>query len=115
MATPSHLDLLDLARDVRRAAIGDDTDVLHAELTRLRHHLRLHVRAEHARLEEPASAAAAVTLAGQRRLLALVDALLFEAGTTTDGCRCRHRAAEIELALRRQARLEMNQHGWHLS
>lgn len=114
-ATPTHLDLLELARAVRRAAAAGNTESLHAELTRLRHRLRLHVQAELAAWGAPASAAGAVTVAGQRRLLSLVDRLLFDTGTAAGGCDCRRRAAEIELALRRQARLEMNQPGWHQS
>lgn len=104
----SHLDLLAIARRARAAVERDDSDVLHAALSRLRTALMDHVHSERHQLEALPPSSAAVALDGQRRLLSLVTDVLFtpadQAGD--DECNCLVRAAEIELSLRRQAKLE---------
>lgn len=103
----SHLDLLAIARRVRGAVEHDDTEGLHAELTRLRTAVMGHVHAERAQLVALPDSAAAVALDGQRRLLRLLtDALFDPADRGGDDCNCVVRAAEIELTVRRQAKLE---------
>jgi hypothetical protein len=52
------------------------------------------------------AATGSIITEGQRRLLRLVDEVVFEALRDEPTCTCLVRAAEIELALRRQARLE---------
>ena len=103
----SHPDLLTIAGRVRGAVEGDDTDRLHAELSRLRAALMDHIHAERRQLDALPRSAATVALEGQRRLLRLVTDVLF-APADQEGadCNCLVRAAEIELALRRQAKLE---------
>jgi hypothetical protein len=105
-APPSHLDLLSIARDVRRAAIGDDTTKLHAELTRLRDALVQHLQAEQDDVDALPGTAAVVAHDGQRRLLRLLNDAL--AGLSDDGasCNCLVRTAQIEATLLRQARFE---------
>jgi hypothetical protein len=104
---PSHLELLAVARAVRRAAVVDDTDRLHTELSRLRTNLVRHVHAERDMVSNLPAPAARVVGDGQRRLLRLLDELLFASDDdAVAGCTCLVRAAEVELALRRQARLE---------
>ena len=103
-----HLDLLAIARRARSAVEHDDTEGLHVELTRLRSAVMDHVRAERAQLEALPDSAAAVALNGQRRLLRLLAEALFEPANRGGGerCNCLVRAAEIELAVRHQAKLE---------
>jgi hypothetical protein len=104
----SHLDLLAMARCMREAVERDDTAGLHAALTRLRTAVVSHVHAEHPQLDALPDAAAALALEGQRRLLGLLTDLVFTRGDGdgVDECNCVVRAAEIELAVRRQAKLE---------
>jgi hypothetical protein len=103
----SHLDLLSMARDVRHAAEDDDTERLHAELARLRSALLNHMHAEGEHVGALPASARRVITDGHRRLLRLLDEVLFgpEDGGE-DGCTCLVRAAEIQLSLRRQAQLE---------
>jgi hypothetical protein len=104
----SHLDLLALAGCVRDAVERDDTESLHGALIRLRTALIGHVQAERPQLDALPDSAAAVALHGQRRLLRLLTDALFTPGDD-DGvhdCNCVVRAAEIDLAVRRQAKLE---------
>lgn len=105
---PDHPDLLAMARLVRGAVERDDTDGLHAELTRLRAAVMDHVRAERAQLDALPGSGAAIAIDGQRRLLRLLtDALSTPAGGHGgDDGNCLVRAARIEASLRRQARLE---------
>jgi hypothetical protein len=104
----SHLDLLAMARCVRDAVERDDTAGLHAALTSLRTAVVGHVHAERVQLDALPDAAAAVALEGQQRLLRLLTDVLFTRGDGDglDECNCVVRAAEIELAVRRQAKLE---------
>lgn len=106
--TSGHLDLLAIARCVRDAVERDDTEGLHAHLTRLRTAVMDHVDAERAQLDALPDPAAAVALDGQRRLLRLLTDVLFAPADRDgrDDCNCVVRAAEIELAVRRQAKLE---------
>jgi len=103
---PSHLDLLDVAREVRRAAVADDLTGVHRELSRLRTDLVSHLHAERDRLGSLAGATPVVVADGHRRLLRLLDDLLFRSGGDTSECSCIVRSAELEVALRRQAKLE---------
>lgn len=105
----SHLDLLAIAGGIRRATVSEDTDRLHGELTRLRTALIDHVHAERERLDVLPGMTSDVVRDGQRRLLRLLDDVLFSAaGDAADDCNCLVRAAEIEVALHRQAVLEAN-------
>jgi hypothetical protein len=106
--TASHLDLLAMARDVRDAVERDDTAGLHAALSSLRTAIVGHVHAERAQLDALPDAASAVALEGQRRLLRLLTDVLVTCGDGDRGVEgnCVVRAAEIGLAVRRQARLE---------
>ena len=104
---PSHPELLAVARAVRRAAVSDDTDRLHLELCRLRSALLVHVHAEREELSTLPAAEGAVVAEGQRRLLGLLDDLLYVGDDgRAEGCTCLVRAAEVEVELRRQAMLE---------
>lgn len=107
-ASPSHLDLMAIARQVRRAVERDDADELHARLSRLRTELMDHVRAERPELDDLPGATAAVALDGQQRLLRILTETLFTptGHNDPDACTCIVRAAEIELALHRQIELE---------
>ena len=104
----SHVDLLSMASVVRRAAASDDAEVLHDALARLRAALIQHVHAEEEGLNDLPGAAADLVRDGQRRLLRLLSDVLFDATDGPDAvdCSCIVRGAEIEVALRRQSRLE---------
>lgn len=99
---PSHDDLLAAARAVRAEALGEDGDRLRGALARLRDDLVHHVRAEEGHLATAPAAARAVVLGGQRRLLGLLEEAIGDVRT----CTCLVRTTELEVALRRQARLE---------
>jgi hypothetical protein len=102
----SHLDLLELGRGLRRAATLDDADSVHGGLCELRNALVEHVRAEAEAFAELSEASAAIIVAGQRRVLELLDQLLLDATDQDVACGCVVAAAEVEAALQRQARLE---------
>ncbi len=102
---PSHEDLLAIAHALREATIVGDVEQLHAELARLRTALVHHLGEEDLPLPEALAATRTILKDGQRRLLRLVDEVVFEARDHPT-CTCLVRAAEIELALRRQVRLE---------
>lgn len=106
----THVDLLSIAREVRRAAASADTRRLHSALTRLRVALVEHVASERAELDVLPDSAARVARDGQRRVLRLLSDVLFDTSDAGADCNCLVRAAEIELALRRQARLEATLH-----
>jgi hypothetical protein len=105
---PSHLDLLSIAHDVRRAAIGDDTTTLHAELTRLRDALVQHLQAEQDDVEALPGTVAVVAHDGQRRILRLLNDALVGLSGDAASCNFLVRTAQIEATLVRQARLETN-------
>ena len=104
----SHLDLISMARVVRRAAASDDVELLHDALARLRAALIEHVHAEIDEFDNRPGAAGGVVRDGQRRLLRLLSDVLFDAAGDPGAvdCSCVVRAAEVEVALRRQSRLE---------
>jgi len=102
----THLDLLSIARNMRRAAAGDDTRRLHSELTHLRAALMDHIASEQGELDALPDSTGRIARDGQRRLLRLVSDVLFNNSDANGDCNCLVRAFEIELALRRQARLE---------
>lgn len=103
---PSHLDLLVVAHSVRAAVIDDDSEQVHTLLCRLRADLVSHLRDERPRLSEARGSVRAVTTDGQQRLLELIDEVMLGLDDDPTGCNCLVRAVEIEIALRRQARLE---------
>jgi hypothetical protein len=103
---PSHTDLIAIAHALREATIEGDSDQLHVDLAGLRTALVHHLGAEQARMPDQLTAAGIIIRNGQRRLLRLVDDVVFEALQDDPTCTCLVRAAEIELALTRQARLE---------
>lgn len=102
----SHLDLLAIARDMRDAATEENTRGLHSALTRLRAALLEHVANEQDDLAALSDSTALIARNGQRRLLALVTDVLFSGSDAGADCNCVVRAVEIDVALRRQARLE---------
>ena len=104
--TPSHLDLLTRARTLRRAAIDGDLTRTHDELSQLRNALVHHLHAEQDRVARLREATARVVRDGQHRVLALLDDLLFDTETLDGSCNCVVRATEVELMMRRQAKLE---------
>lgn len=106
MTAPSHVDLLAVAGGLRRAVLTDDLDVIHRELSRLRSDLVHHLQAERDALAGLPGAAPIVVRDGQERLLRLLNELLFAASDDPAECACLVRSAEIEVALRRQAKLE---------
>jgi hypothetical protein len=103
---PSHGDLIALAHDLRQATIVGDSEQLHADLARLRTALVHHLSDEQTRMPDELAATGTIIRNGQRRLLRLVDDVVFDVLRDKPTCTCLVRAAEIELALRRQARLE---------
>ncbi|MBX7159850.1 MAG: hypothetical protein K1X95_06115 [Acidimicrobiia bacterium] len=102
--TPTHLDLLAASRSVQRAAIDDDTELLHAELSRLRDDLVRHLHDEQQTLVRHRGGN--VVRVGQERLLDLLDEVIHDAHADEAACSCLVHAAMIERALHRQARLE---------
>ncbi len=111
LVTPSdeactHIELLTISRDVRRAAIESDVDQLHLALCRLRNALVTHVRAESPEVAALHAVSRDVVIAGQRRLVRLIDDLLSVADTGEAGCPCMRRSVELTKLLVRQARLE---------
>lgn len=105
-AVPTHLDLLALAREVRQALVGDDTEQMHAALAHLRAAVAEHLDDEHARMQIPSVLLDAVVTKGQQRILDLLDGVLHTVDDDAASCNCLLRGAEIEIALGRQARLE---------
>lgn len=105
-AAPSHVELLAVARGLRRAALTDDLDAVHRELSRLRSDLVHHLRGERDALAGLPGAAPIVVRDGQVRLLRLLNELLFTVSDDPAECACLVRSAEIEVVLRRQAKLE---------
>jgi hypothetical protein len=107
-APPSHRDLLSITAAVRRAAVSGDTALVHAELDRFRVALTRHLAAERDEIDALPGTAAVVARDGQRRLLHLLDDIVEGRSCEHGGCNCLVRTARIEVALRRQARLEAN-------
>jgi hypothetical protein len=105
-SAPSHVELLAVAGGLRRAALIEDLDAIHRELSRLRSDLVHHLRAERDALAGLPGAIPVVVCDGQERLLRLLDELLFALSDDPAECACLVRSAEIEVALRRQAKLE---------
>lgn len=103
---PSHLDLLAAARALRRAAVDGDPDIVHAELWRLRTQVMQHHHAEHDPVSSLTGALGQPVRDGQQRLLRVLGELLFGVEADDDTCTGIVRAAEVELLLRRQAKLE---------
>lgn len=111
MTTPtSHFDLLGVARAVQQAAVEEDLDALHVELSRLRNTLIEHLQAEAGALTRLPDATRQILRHGQRRLLRLLDELLFATAAEDRDCSCLVRAAELRSALAHQARLEARLH-----
>jgi hypothetical protein len=104
--TPSQLDLVASAHALRAAAVADDVDGVHSELASLRTALLEHLQHRAEDLTSLSEPVRLVVVDGQRRVLALLNDLLLGPRADEDGCCCLLRAAEVELAVRRQARLE---------
>jgi hypothetical protein len=103
----THLDLLDGARALERAALSDDLDAVHQQLCRLRNDLARHVLSEGPELDDLSPVSRRVVLDGQERLRVLIDDVI--GGTRADApeCVCLARAGDIVRSLTRQARLEV--------
>ena len=101
---PRHLELLDAARAVQRAAADDDMDALHSEVCRLRNALVEHVAG--CGLGDDGSVQRRVARHGQQRLLHFIDELLSTTHESADTCTCMVRGAELRSLLIRQLRLE---------
>jgi len=106
VTSPSHVDLLEIARRLRQAAVCDDAESVHGTLCRLRNAVLDHLRAEQEAFARLPVASAAVVIAGQRRVLDLLDELLVDAHDDPVDCGCLVAATEVDVALQRQARLE---------
>jgi hypothetical protein len=111
----THLDLLDGARALERAAVGRDLDAVHQELCRLRNDLARHVASEGPELQGLSLVSRRVVLDGQERLRVLIDDVIAGASSGATECSCLARAGDIVRSLTRQARLEVglltDQHG----
>lgn len=103
---PTHLDLLETARALRRAMLDEDTDRVHRLLCRLRADLVDHVHGERRHLPSTGASVSSVVLVGQERLLELVDEVLLGVDRDAQACNCLLRSVEIDVALRRQVHLE---------
>jgi len=109
VSRPSHVDLLALSRSLRQAAVTGDVAAVHHELSRLRRAFVHHVLAEEGELAHLPETAAHVARQGQQRILAVLEDLQSghdDHGGRGGSCGCVVRVAELELALRRQAKLE---------
>lgn len=89
---------------VRTATINDDAAAVHEALVLLRATLAAQSTEEHT--VATSGAPAAVAAAGWQRILDRLDALLDRVGTDDHDCTCVVRAVELDLALRRQAKLD---------
>jgi hypothetical protein len=101
----SDLDLRGAARAIQQAAVDDDLDRLHLELSRLRTALVEHLHGvddEH----HLSDTAHQIVRQGLERLLRFVDELIFVTDGHDKDCTCLVRAAELQGLLTRQARLE---------
>lgn len=111
----THLDLLDAARALERAALRNDLDAVHRELCQLRNALARHVVAERQELQGLSPVSRRVALQGQERLRTLIDDVIAGTPTGTSECSCLLQSGEIVRRLTRQARLEVglltDQHG----
>jgi hypothetical protein len=102
---PSHRDLLDAVRRIRRLARSGDPTALGETLVDLRRDLSEHVRLEAAQIGLLPGATPTVALRGQEEVLDLVDRML-DAADRQDPVDCLLAAVELERRLWRQARLE---------
>ena len=111
----THLDLLDGARALEQAALGNDLDAVHRELCRLRNDLACHVVSEGPKLQALSPVSRRVVLQGQERLRKLIDEVIAGTPIGASECSCLVRAGDIVRSLTRQARLEVglltDQHG----
>jgi hypothetical protein len=98
-------DLRAAAAAIHSAVAADDADALHEALVRLRRQIVERTRAG-AELDRLPGALPTVVRGGQERLLAMIDDLLFVDDDGTGRCPCLDRAADLEVRVRRQARLE---------
>ena len=111
----THLDLLDGALALERAALDKDLEAVHRELCQLRNDLAGHVASEAPKLESLAPVSRRVVLDGQERLRMLIDDVIAGSPAGASECSCLARAGDILRSLARQARLEVglltDQHG----
>lgn len=101
----SHVELLSLARSVQTAAVVEDIPELVRTVHRLREGLRCHVASEREGQDHLPATLRAVVLGGQDRLLRLVEGIALDLDADR-ACACMRHAAELVVALRRQAALE---------
>ena len=101
----SHVELLALARSVQAAAVVEDLSELARTVLSLREGLRCHVASEREGQDHLPAALRAVVFGGQDRLLRLVEGLALDLDADA-ACACLRHAAELVVALRRQAALE---------
>ena len=101
----SHVELLALARSVQAAAVVEDLSELARTVRSLREGLRCHVASEREGQDHLPAALRAVVFGGQDRLLRLVEGLALDLDADA-ACACLRHAAELVVALRRQAALE---------
>lgn len=103
----SHLDLIEGARSLRRAAMGADVDAVHGELCELRNDLARHLSSESDSIAQLSPVARRLVTKGTKRLRSLIDELLAATGGDADAdCACLARSDELFVELMRQARLE---------
>lgn len=93
------------ARAIQQAAVDDDLDRLHVELSRLRTALVEHLHAT-GDDTQPSDTPHHVMRQGLERLLRFTDDLIFVTAERDVDCTCLVRAAELQSLLTRQARLE---------
>jgi len=101
----THVELLSLARSVQTAAVVEDLSELVRRVHRLREGLRCHVASEREGQDHLPAALRAVVFGGQDRLLRLVEGIALDLDADAE-CACVRHAAELVVALRRQAALE---------
>lgn len=102
----THLDLIAMARSLRDTVVDGETEQVHRDLARLRNAIVEHIRVERQTAMTAApSPSSFVISSGQDRLLALLEKAMVDTHVS-GGCNCIVQAAEIEIALRRQATLE---------
>lgn len=102
----SHLGLIDMSRSLQRTALEGGTDAVHRQLRELRTALADHLDDEQARVEELPPPARGTVLAGQCRLIAVVDHLVALDEKESHDCTCHLRAVDLTQMVARQARLE---------
>lgn len=102
---PSHVDLIAVSATVRRSALEPDPDRLLIALQCLSDIVGEHLQAEEEDLADLSDAMRSLVEQGQLRLLAIIDRLIAGAFANAD-INALFESAALDVALRRQARLE---------